>query len=248
MGGWNILGYGIFDKVAAQVDKTHAALRTSLRPPEAGVYGSYRCTLISGVIAAGIAGNSPVWEMRWGQNDIIAIVRKLRIQAVASTTAFAATAADSSFSLFRAQGFTAIDGTGATFAAFTKAKAQAVATRMATSQFAGDSATNRTVQGGIAIANTGAMSGGTRTNDDNAIAKVINRIVASAAAETILTPEPAPYLIDPAECPTIPPPELSMNEGLVLMADAITGTGTWRLMVEVCWDEVDPARYFSLFG
>jgi hypothetical protein len=247
MAAWQIVGYGVYDNAIAQVDKTHAALRTSLRPPEAGVFGSYRTAMQSGVIAGSIAANSPVWEMRWGQNSVIAIVRKLRIQAVVSTTAFAAVA-DSSFSLFRAQAFSAMDGTGATFAAYTKAKAQASATRMASSQFAGDSSTNRTNQGGIAIANTGAMSAGTKTNDDSAINKVINRVIASAAAESIITPEPAPYLIDPAECAVIPPVELSLNEGLVLQIDAIGITGTWRLGVEVCWDEVDPARYFGMFG
>src|SRR5712691_6607363 len=111
-----ILGFGIFENVQAQVDKTYAALRATLRPPETGIYGSYRCSLLSGTIAAGIAASAAVWEMRWGQSSVIAVVRKLRIQAVADTTAFTATAADSSFSLFRAQGFTAMDGTGATFA------------------------------------------------------------------------------------------------------------------------------------
>ena len=100
-----------------------------------------------------------------------------------------------------------------------------------------------TSNGGIIISNTTALSGGTRTNDDNAISLVLNRIVSSGAAETIITPEPAPYLIDPSET-THSPIELSLNEGLVLMADAITATGTWRLMVNVEWDEVDPARYF----
>ena len=67
----------------------------------------------------------------------------------------------------------------------------------------------------------------------------------SAFSETIITPEPAPYLIDPAESPTMNPQVLNLNEGLVLMADAITATGTWRLMVDIAWDEVDPARYYA---
>ncbi len=240
-----LFGFGLNDNVIAQVDKTHAALRASLRPPEIGVYGSYRLSMVSGVIGAGITGNSACWEMRWGQSSVIAIVRKVRIQATASTTAFAATAADSSFSLYRAQGFSAIDATGATLAAFTKGKTATSATRMAASQLANDTSSTRTGAGGIAISNTAAMTGGSRTNDDQPISKVINRIIASAAAETIITPEPPPYLIDPAECPVIQPIELSANEGLVLMADAITGTGTWRLAVDVAWDEVDPARYFN---
>lgn len=237
-------GYGVYGNFFQQVDPTAKASRVSIRPPEVGIYGSYRVAMKSGVIAAGIAGNSPVWEMRWGNSGVICIIRKLRIQAVVGTTAFAATEADSSFSLYRAQGFSAMDTTGATVAAYTKTKANNVASRMSSTLFAGDATTLRTGAGGIAISNTAAMSGGTKTNDDNPIAAVFNRIVGAAAAGTIITPEPAPYLIDPSEGPIGNPIELNLNEGLVLMADAITGTGIWRLAVEVAWDEVDPARYF----
>lgn len=238
-------GYGLNAEVMAQIDPGHRAVRASLRPPELGVGGSYRLSMVSGVIAAGIAGSSPVWEMRWGSSNLIAIVRKLRIQAVVAATAFNATAADSSFSLFRAQGFSAMDTTGATVAAWTKGKAQTSATRMPASLLAGDTSTLRNGAGGIAISNAAAMSAGTKVLDDNAIARVLNRIVASAAAETIITPEPPPYLIDPAEAAMVAPMELWANEGLVLIADAITATGTWRLAVDVAWDEVDPAKYFG---
>jgi hypothetical protein len=240
-----IIGSGINADVPVQVDPAHKAARVSLRPPDIGIGGSYRMSLISGVIAAGIAGNSPVWEMRWGSNNLVAIVRKLKIQAVASTTAFNATAADSSFSLYRAQGFSAMDGTGATFAAFTVGKTGASSTRYPASAMAGDTSTNRTGAGGIAISNTAAMSAGSKTLDTQAIAKVINRILASAAAETAITPDPSDYMIDPAEAHVLAPIELQASEGLVVMADAITATGTWRLKVDVAWDEVDPARYFG---
>lgn len=242
-------GFGINENAIAQVDKTHAAIRTSIRPPEVGVYGSYRMALKSGVIAAGLTGPLPVWEMRWGQSSVIAIPRRLRIQAVVGATAFNATAADSSFSLYRAQGFTALDTTNGSTAAFTATKTQNAASRMSSSQFAGDASTLRTGQGGIVILNTSAsgLTGGTKTNDTNPMAVILNRIVASAAAETIITPEPAPTLIDPAEGVTGNPIEFTQNEGLVLMCDAITATGTWRLAVDITWDEVDPARYFGNF-
>lgn len=244
---YQIFGLGNNENVGQQIDRTHAASRVSIRPPEVGVFGSYRIALRTGVVAAGMSGPLPIWEMRWGSSSVVAIVRKLRIQAVVSTTAFNATAADSSFSLFRAQGFSALDGTNGTLAAFTKNKAYAVSTRMSNSQFAGDTSTNRVNQGGIVILNTSAsgLTGGTKTADDQPIAQVLNRIVASAAAETIITPEPAPYLIDPAEGPLANPIELNMNEGLVLTADAITATGTWRAMVDIAWDEVDPKYYYG---
>jgi hypothetical protein len=245
--GMIIEGYGINDRGAVQVDKSHSAGRISVRPPELGAGGSYRIALQSGVITAGLVGPLPVWEFRWGQSSMIAIARKLKIQAVASTSNFNATAADSSFSLYRAQGFTAMDNSNANAVVFTKAKAQAVSTRLTSSQLAADTSTQRTGQGGIMILNTaaGGLTAGTKTLDDNPIAIVVNRIVGTAAAETIITPEPPPLMIDPNEATTMTPVELSANEGLVLQVDKITATGTWRLMVEFAWDEVDPQRYYD---
>lgn len=244
---YNLCGVGIYDRAYQQVDPTHRAARVSLRPPEVGVYGSHRKTLKSGVISAGLSGPLPVWEMRWGQSSVIAVVRKLKIQAIVSTTAMSATAVDSSFSLYRAQGFTTMDGTNGTFASFANAKSNVIATRMAISQLAGDTSTSGTGNGRIVILNTSAsgLTGGTKTLDSDPMAIVLNRIVNTASSEAIITPEsPDSILIDPAEAAVIPPVELNINEGLVLQCDAITGTGTWRIKVEVCWDEVDPARYF----
>lgn len=242
-----IRGFGVNDEIKMQVDSIHKASRVSLRPPDPGAYGSYRKSLKSGVIAAGLAGPLPVWEFRWGRSDVVAIIRALRIQAVVSTTAMAATAADSSFSLFRVSSFSALDTTGATLGAFTINKTGALSTRFPPSQFAGDATALKTGNGGIAILNTAAtgLTGGTRTNDTDPIAIVMNRIAATAAAETIITPEPAPYLIDPSITTGLQPMEFYGSEGLVLMADAITATGTWRLMVDCQWDEFDSSRYFS---
>lgn len=243
----NLVGAGTNAGIQQQVDKTHQAARVSIRPPEVGIYGSYAKALKSGVIAAGMTGPLPVWEFRWGRSDVLGIIRSLRIQASVSTTAFNATAADSSFSLYRAQGFTAMDTTNGTLAAYTKSKAGALGTMFTASSFAADATATRTGNGGIVILNTSAsgLTGGTRTNDDDPIKITSNRIVASAAAETIITPEPAPYMIDPDRGPALTPHIFDANEGLVLMADAITATGTWRLIVEVEWDEIKRETWLS---
>lgn len=244
-----ITGAGRFDNVATQVDPTYGAVRTSVRPVDVGIYGSYRKALKSGVIAAGLTGPLPVWEMRWGQSDKLMIVRSLKIQAVVSTTAFNATAADSSFSLYRAQGFSALDGTNGTYGLYTQAKTSALSTRFPNTQFALDTTALRPAQGGIVILNTSAsgLTGGTKVNDTDPISIIQNRIVGAAAAETVITPDPFAYLIDPAMGPGLQPLEFSSNEGLVLTIDAVTATGTWRLMVELIWDEVDPVTYFAKY-
>lgn len=243
-------GYGGYDNVQMQVDKTHAAARVSVRPHEVGIYGTYRKALKSGVVSAGLTGPLACWEMRWGQSGVIALVHSVKIQAVASTTAFNATAADSSFSLYRAQGFSALDGTNGTYGSFAASKTNALSTRYPASQFAADTTALRPAQGGIVILNTSAsgLTGGTKTNDSDPISIVQNRILGAAAAETAITPDPWAYMIDPTLTPMLPPQELTLNEGLVLTIDAVTATGTWRLMVEVVWSEVDPSRYFAIYG
>jgi hypothetical protein len=243
-----LAGGGLQKSITAQVDRTHAALRTSLRPPEVGLFGSYRVALTSGVIAAGIANGSGLWQFRWGSQEVVAIIRKLRMQAVVSTTAFT-TVADCSFSVYRLSAFANMGvNNGGTSAGFLKAKSNAVSSRFNSSQFAQDATNNKSGTGGILILNTLALTGASGVTDASPLATVLGRVVTNAPAESIITPEPPPYLIDPAECPVIAPVELYQNEGLDLFVDAIAGTGTWRLTVEVCWDEVDPARYFGLYG
>lgn len=238
-------GVGQYAGYDVQVDPRDRAARTSLRPPAVGIGGSFRKSLRSGVVAAGLTGALPIWEMRWGNPTLIAIVRKVRFHALVSSTAFTSTAADSSFSFYRAQGFSALDGTNGTYAGFTKPFSGCVSTKLSSSQFSGDTTALRPNNGGIVILNTSAsgLTGGTKILDDDPLSVILNPLVASAAAETsLITPT---YLIDPAEGPTLNPQELRYNEGLVLNCDAISATGTWRFSVEVCWDEVDPGRYYD---
>ena len=47
----------------ADVDGTnYRALRTTLRPIDYGALGSYRLSLLSGTMAAGLAANAEVWQ------------------------------------------------------------------------------------------------------------------------------------------------------------------------------------------
>lgn len=243
----NIVGTGSNSGRQLQVDPTHLAIRTSVRPAEQGLFGSYRKTLKSGVVAAGMTGPLPVWEMRWGVTGMIAVVRSLRIQATVSTTAFSATAADSSFLLYRSTGFTAMDTTSGTLGSFASVKANAMYSQQQASQFAGDATATRTGNGGIVILNTAntGLTGGTKTNDTDPIAIVNNGTLASAAWNTSITPGPVAYMIDPAKTPGLDPLMLQVNEGLVLVIDAIAATGTWRVVVDVEWSEYGTTAYFS---
>lgn len=239
-----VQGSGLNDAAVWQVDSTHKAARVSLRPNEAGLLGSYRKTLKSGIIAAGLTGPLPVWQVRWGSSDRILIPRKLRAEIRVSTTAFGASAVDSALQLYKTKGHSALDGTNGTYGLFTQAKTGAQSSRFPDSQFALDTTALRPNQGGIVILNTSAsgLTGGTKVNDTDPIAQATVAAIASAAAETqLLAPT---TLIDPAES-FLFPMELDANEGLNLQISAIGATGTWTLVVEFAWDEYMKIAYYA---
>jgi hypothetical protein len=229
-----IFGYGIFESVQAQVDKTHGALRTSLRPPEKGVFGSFSVALVSGVMAAGLAAGSPIYAFRWTSSSANALVRRVRVTAGTDATAFAQ--GSTIFDLIRAQQFAAqyTGGANVTLAG----KSQARSTRFAATQ---QQIANVAV-GNIAIANTATLAAGAPAPvlDSNAMAL----LVGSAGAVPANFPLSSHgLLIDPAEAAR-DPLELQNGEGFVIRA-TVPATGTWKFGVEVDYDEIDPARYFG---
>lgn len=229
-----LFGFGINENVQAQVDKTHAAARVSLRPLEKGVYGSYKIALVSGVMAAGLAAGSPIFAFRWPSAAVNALIRNVRLTSGTDTTAFAQ--GSTIFDMIRATGFTVQDTGGASISF--AGKSHALSTRFAPSQI--QIAASAT--GPIAIANTATLTAGTRTLDSNAMAALLGSVGAVPANYPTQAPGP---LWAPTEA-GLEPLELISNEGFVIRA-TVPATGTWKFGVEVHWDEVDPARYFGNF-
>lgn len=231
-----IIGTGLNGDTEAQVDRTNLALRTSLRPNEKGVYGSYSIFAASGTIAAGMAAALPIFQVRWTQNGISFLLRKLVLTAGNTATAF--TAGLASFDLRKLTGFTVADTTNGTQILLTAPKSQVKTTRQAASQL------SNTSFGSIYVLNTSAsgLTGGTKTADTNALAGIQTSIPAVAGTQII--PAPGMQLWDVGEGGK-EPLELVMNEGFEIRSVAIPATGTWAAGVYMEWDEVDPARYFA---
>jgi hypothetical protein len=227
-----IIGTGLNADVPVQVDQTHKAMRVSLRPAEKGILSSGRMALWSGAVAAGMTGPLPIWEMRWFPTDAIALVRRLKFMAMGDATAFAA--GSCIFGLYRATGFTALDTTGAVTAPTIGANELRKSARQGATKL------QSTTQA-FAILNTAAtgLTGGTKTLNSNAMAFAMGS-VGAAPLMRICESE----LINAAEAGR-EPEELQTNEGLILRAELIAATGTWKFGVEVEWDEVDSARYFG---
>ena len=232
----NIKGVGTYDGVEAQVDPSHRALRVSLRPSEVGVLGSYSQAFASGIMAAGLAAGAPIFAMRWSSATAIALVRRVRLTADTDATAFAQ--GSTLFDLIKATGFTVQDTGGAAISLAGKSGARSSRYPASQIQIAA-SAT-----GNFAVANTATLTAGTRTLDSNPLGTIVGGAGANPAI-SLLGTTPG-YLIDPTEAAR-QPLELWNNEGFVIRA-TVPATGTWKFGVEVDWDEVDPARYFGLFG
>lgn len=227
-----IFGFGVYENVQSQVDKTHAAMRVSVRPAEKGVLGSYSVGLVSGVMAAGLAAGSPIFAFRWGAGASNALVRRVRLTAGTDATAFVQGA--TIFDLIRATGFTVQDTGGAAISL--AAKSQARSSRFGASQIQIASS----AVGNIAIAGTATLVAGTRALDSNPMSVLVGSVGAVPANFPLSSNG---LLIDPAEAGR-DPLELVNSEGFVIRA-TVPITGTWRFGVEVDWDEVDPARYFG---
>jgi hypothetical protein len=179
------------------------------------VLGSYSMGLDSGVMAAGLAGGSPVISFRYGGSNL-AIVRKVTISAGGTATAF--TAGVATFDLFAARAFTASD-TGGTAATLTTNNGK-LRTSFAT-----------TAISDFRISSTAALAAGTRTLDATQLASVSSSVPATAGTP-ILVPT---SILD--QRTSEQPLTLATNEGFVMQA-TVPATGTWTLSVTVSWDEV----------
>ena len=76
----------------AEVDGTNfRAMRGTLRPIDYGSLGSYRMSLLSGTMAAGLAANSEVVQFRWSDATRLCVVTSIIFDGLSgSATAFAA--------------------------------------------------------------------------------------------------------------------------------------------------------------
>lgn len=218
---------GAVSGVQADVDTLGTrALKTTLRPPDVGTLGSYQLSSVGGTyaspMAAGLAGASPIWSMRFNPTvnpTSLMLVKKVQFHMASGTTAF--TAGGVLFNLFPIRGYTVNDTGGAALTTNT-----AVTTgKMRTSYGISGLADWRTSA-------TATLTAGTQTVDTNPIGTINTTI--PATANLILIPYGTNiYETKVGEQPLI----LAANEGLVLRA-TVPATGVWVFGVTMTWDEV----------
>lgn len=209
--------------VIAEVDGlTYRALRVTLRPVDYGALGSYRLSMISGTMAAGLAAASDVYQARWTNASNLALIWGVLIDGMGgSSTAFSAGFA--AFRLFFSRSWTA-DGSGGTSATLTGNNAK-LRTAMAT-----------TLMAAIRISSTAALTAGTKTNDSQPIGQQTFAI--GTVASTNYLGQTCLYGSAALEDGGNPAPlVLAQNEGITVQA-TVPATGTWQFGVTTAWSEV----------
>ena len=203
----------------AEVDGTnYRAMRGTLRPIDYGALGSYRMSLLSGTMAAGLAANSEVFQFRWTDATRICVVTSVIWDGLSgSATAFAA--GFSKVDMLVARSWTA-DGSGGA-AATISGNNQKQRTSMGT-----------TLLGAARASSTAALTAGTKTLDTQAVGQYSAAIGTGTSVQWM--PQFDLFHADPGgESPLI----LAQNEGFVIRA-TVPATGTWQFGATVCWTEV----------
>lgn len=214
--GIQIQGFG--GTIADVGGSAFRALKIQQMPLDYGTLGSYRKSLLSGTMAAGLAANASVWQWRWSDATRLGIVRRLTVDGMGgSATAF--TAGFGKFDVLPARSFTG-NGSGGTVGTFTGNNGK-LRTAMGT-----------TLVGDIRISSTAALTAGTWTLDTDPIGQY---------SFTIGTTISAQYLNQAALLGEDVGPEhpfvAAQNEGLNLRA-TVPATGTWQFGVTCAWAEV----------
>ena len=198
-----------------EVETNTLAGRAAIKPNDVGALGAYSLGAVSGVMAAGLAANAPIFSFRYGGANLV-LLKRVLLTAINAGTAF--TAGVCNFSMFAARSFTASDSGGTSVLP--------TLNKLRTSQ-------GTTGVSDIRLSSTGALTAGTRTLDGQPLAALTG--VASVTASTVIIP-PATPLFD-RSAPGAWPDVIANNEGFVIQA-TVAATGTWTFAVQVDWEEV----------
>jgi hypothetical protein len=213
-------GKTLFNLSSGFVEANSLSERVVARPTDVGALGSYGFSTISGNIAAGLAAASPVFGFRWAQTPQLCLIKRISASVTVLGTGF--TAGLGELDLFVARTYTAPDTAG-----------NAVNIAAGKQKFRASFGSSLIAASQIEIANTGALTAGTRTLDTLALAQTLFTI--GTQTNTVLLPLTDLLKRDQgaADWPLV----LAQNEGFVIQA-TVPATGIWQLQVAVEWLEV----------
>ncbi|WP_456679475.1 hypothetical protein [Bradyrhizobium sp. S3.7.6] len=192
-------------------------------PVDYGIGGCYQAVAATGVIAAGASAGATVFAFRNPSSSLSAIIRRIRLNGFTNAAGF--TSGILTFSAIAARTFTAFDTGGTTISTSTGKLRSAMPSSSAA----------------VMVANTTALTPGTRTLDASPFARM--DLAAPTTATTTFAVQASQSLdglfsraVD--EHPLL----LGLNEGFVIQA-TVPATGTWSCVLTVAWDEVPLVNY-----
>jgi hypothetical protein len=213
--------------VVADSESAFKSIRVTNYPKDPGALGAYSMASQSGLMAAGLAANSEIFQWRWEHASNLCVPRTVYFSANQATVPFAL--GQVNFEMRIARSWTAngangiaLNGTGNDYKKRTSF---------------GNTLTSGLT--GIRMSTTSTLGAGTKTLDGGAIAAVVATsnltALASAAIGGQLVP-PGTRLWErntADEYPLV----FAQNEGFVIRA-AVPATGVWAFSVGVEWQEL----------
>lgn len=228
------------------IDAATDAGRVQTRPRDVGTLGSYMLDAMSGTMAAGLAGASPVFSCRWSDATRAMVLERFSMYARTFATAFSAGA--TLFELYVARSFTVVDtgGGAVSFAAGGGGKRRT------------SFGTTLITAGDMRISTTATLTAGTRTKDTNPVGRIRGFVPATvvnypfvgknlaiiAGASTFAWCADNIDLFNPDEAGSRWPQVFVQNEGFVLEA-TVPATGTWEFGVHMEWSEIATTGGFN---
>ena len=200
----------------AEVEANSLALRVTPKPIDWGALGIYAQGAVSGVMAANLAANSPIFSYRWGDATRFSVLKKVRISAGNTSTAFSA--GTIIFNMYLARSFSVAD-TGGTSVTPT-GNSNKLRTSMGT-----------TLVSDVRISSTATLTAGTRTKDGQPLGSIVVSIPATAGFP-LLAPTDL-FLAAAGDYPVV----FAQNEGFVIEA-SVPATGTWSFAVSYVAEEL----------
>lgn len=184
--------------------------------------GLYSLFVPTGIIAAGLAAGSEIFQFRNNQNTKKIKILYVGLQASVDATGF--TAGSAVFDMVKASSWS-VAGTGGTAITLDSGSKDHVGAAGA------QQVDSLIAAGDIRVATTGALGAGTKTLASNAASGVVTS--AGAAGQVMLYPADILYVDGPDYIPLT----LGNQEGFVLRA-TVPATGTWKAGVQVVWSEL----------
>jgi hypothetical protein len=225
--------------VVTGVAEAPKGLHTINKPQDYGALGHYRAVLTTGTIAAGMAANGELVQMRWVDATRFCVIYDIEVLEFRDiTTAFAA--GPWNFQVIRSTAWSA-DGTGGGIVAVADPQLQVRAQAMGASLFSS----------GFRLATTAALGAGTKTLDTLPMGACYGNVGSTPAIADYIIPKGGGTGPTSGDGIKLFKPDIASGEHPVVLASnggttsegisirgTVPATGTWIASFLVKWAEV----------